>query len=142
VKTLALADGDLVATPFGHETISGALKIRQELLCSFAEPLGDDRFHPDFGSVIPNYLGRPLDEELEMLVLAEANRVLQNYVTIQRREVLNDHLDQRRSRFNASDVVRRVTNIHTTISLDTITIYVNLLTESGETVTLTSEVAL
>lgn len=142
MKTLALANGDLVVTPFGHETVSGALKIKQELLAAFAESLGNDRFHPDWGSMIPSYVGQAIGPDTELLVLSEANRVIQNYIAIQQREVLQDHLDVRRSRFNTSDVVRQVIGIRATLDLDKITVFVSLVTETGESVTLTSEVGM
>lgn len=141
MKTLAIADGDLVVTPYGHETISGSFKIRQELVCAFLEPLGNDRFHRDWGSLLPEYIGQPLTDELELLALSEANRVVQNYVTVQQREVLNDYSGQHASRFSTSDVVRQVNDIRVSVSLDTITISVVLTTQAGESVTLTSEVA-
>jgi len=141
MKTLALADGDLVVTPFGHKTISGSFKVRQELVCAFLEPLGNDRFHRDWGSLLPEYIGQQITEEMELLVLSEANRVLQNYITVQQREVLSDYSAQRRSRFSTADVVRQVNDIRANVNMDSIVVSVALTTQSGESVTLTSEVA-
>jgi len=141
MKTLALADGDLVVTPFGHKTISGSFKVRQELVCAFLEPLGNDRFHRDWGSLLPEYIGQSITEEMELLVLSEANRVLQNYITVQQREVLSDFSAQRRSRFSTADVVRQVNDIRANVNMDSIVVSVALTTQSGESVTLTSEVA-
>lgn len=140
MKTLALADGDLVVTPAGHKTVSGSAKIQQDLTAALVEPYGNDRFNRDFGSTVRNYVGQALDPEIEMLVEAEVNRVIQAYVVTQRREVLSDNLAQRQSRFDTSDVVRAIRKIDVSLSYDTVRVSVVLVTLAGDRVTLTNTV--
>ena len=140
MKTLELADGDLVVTPVGHRTISGAPKIKQEVSAALIEPYGNDRFHRDYGSTVRNLIGEVFDAETTMLAEAEVNRVLQAYIVTQRNEVLSDNLDQRRSRFDARDVVRAITDLRVTGSYDAMRISLTFVTLSGERVTLTNEV--
>ena len=133
MKTLALVGGDLVVGATGHETISGSRKIRQDLALTLGEPLALDRFHPEMGSVVVDYIGQPIDDETEMLVRAEVGRIVQQYIAIQQREVLKDNLAARASRFNASDVVTAIRDITAKVDYDSIRVSVSLVTQAGET---------
>lgn len=134
MKTLALAGGDLVVGPMGHQTVSGTRRIRQDLALHLGETYGADRYHPEMGSVLVDYIGEIIDEETEMLVRAEVGRVVQQYIAIQDREVRRDHLAARASRFDASDVVTGIREVTATVDYDTIRVSVALVTQSGETV--------
>ena len=134
MKTLAVIGGDLVVGATGHQTISGARKIRQEMALHLGEDYGTDRFHPEMGSILPEYIGGLIDDETQMLVRAEAARVVRQYVAIQDREVLRDHLAARSSRFDSSDVVTGVQSIDASVDFDTIRVTVVLITQSGEAI--------
>lgn len=134
MKTLALANGDLVVGAAGHRTISGGRKIRQELALQLGERYQSDRFHPDMGSILIEYIGAPIDDETEMMVRDEVSRVIAQYIAIQQREVLRDHLAQRMSRFDASDVVVGIENVVAQVGFDTVRVSASLITQSGETV--------
>lgn len=134
MKTLALSGGDLVVGPTGHATISGTAKIRQELALHLGETFASDRFHPEMGSVLIDYVGELIDDETEMLVRAEVGRVVQQYIAIQQREVLRDNLAARASRFDSSDVVVGIRDVTARVDYDSIRVSVSLLTQSGETV--------
>lgn len=135
MKTLALANGDLVVDGTGHKTISGSAMIRQDLALHLGESYGGDRFHPEMGSVLVEYIGEPIDDETEMLVRAEVGRVIQQYIGIQQREVLRDHLAVRASRFDSSDVVVGISSISAKVDYDYVRVSVGLLTQAGETIT-------
>jgi phage baseplate assembly protein W len=140
MKTLALAGGDLVVGPNGHRTVTGSSKIRQDLALALGEPLGHDRFHPEWGSVLPNYVGRPITADTELLVRSEANRVVQVYIDVQKNEIVNDSLAGRRSRFTTADVVARLDDIQTSLTFDTIRVKLKLVTQSQETLTVAKTV--
>lgn len=141
MKTLALASGDLVVGSEGHRTISGSAKIRQDLALALGEPYGNDRFHPQWGSVLSEYVGRPIDSDTEMLVRSETARVVQVYIDIQRVEIVEDVLAGRRSRFTTADVVARLDDIETEIRFDTIRVMLSLVTQSHESLTISRTVA-
>lgn len=131
MKTLALANGDLVVGPTGHQTVSGIPKIYQEVSLALGEEYGADRFHPEMGSILVDFIGTPLDDETEMLVRAEIGRVIAQYIAVQQREVLQDHLNTRMSRFDASDVVTGIQNIAAQVDFDTVRVSATLVTQSG-----------
>lgn len=135
MKTLALRNGDLVVTGTGHQTISGSTKIRQELALALSEEFGADKYHPDWGSILGEFFGKPISDLTQDEIRSEVSRVIQAYIAIQSQEVLNDHLAQRASRFHTNDVVTGINSMTVNQSLDTIHISVDLATASGNTVT-------
>lgn len=142
MKTLLLAQGDLVVTPRGHATVDGSSRVRQDLALALGEELGHDRFHREWGSVIARFVGGTVTASTELAVISEVNRVLGVYITTQRQNIQRDGLKQQISRFSTSDVVQSVQSITADILLDTIRITVVLLTGSRETVTITRTVGL
>lgn len=142
MKTLLLAQGDLVLGPQGHQTVTGSSKVRQDLALALGEEYGNDRFHREWGSVIMRYIGQPLTPEVELAIYSEVNRVLSGYIGAQRQGVQRDSMTGRGSRYTTSDVVRNVLSIDVRSNLDTITVTMVLETASNETVTLTRTVGL
>lgn len=140
MKTLGLVSGDLAIGPQGHKTITGSSKIRQDLALALGEPYGHDRFHPTWGSVLPDYVGRPIGNDTELLVRSEAARVVQVYIDIQRTEITEDVLIGRRSRYTTADVVARLDDIETQVRFDAIRVILSLVTQSQETLTVSRTV--
>lgn len=140
MKTLALQSGDLVVGPQGHKTITGSQRIRQDLALALGEPYGHDRFHPGWGSMLPNYVGQPITGDTELIVRSEVARVVQNYIEVQQSEIVNDTLRGDRSRFTTADVVARLDNIKTSISYDAIRVSLGLVTQSRESLTISRTV--
>lgn len=134
MKGLALSGGDLVVSKGDLATISGPPRIRQDLALAMIEPYGNDSFNPTWGSVLPSYVGMPLDAEMELLVRAEVVRIVQQYIDGQAAEIALDALSGSRSRFDYSDVVGQVVSIDTTPSFDTIKVSIELRTQAGSTV--------
>jgi phage baseplate assembly protein W len=136
MKTLALQSGDLVIGQAGHKTITGLSKIRQDLALALGEELGNDRFHPQWGSTLPKFVGLPITVDTNMLVRSEIARVIQAYISVQQNEVVNDSLAASRTRYSTSDVVAQVTRVDTTVSYDTIRAQVTLRTVSQQDVSI------
>lgn len=140
MKTLALQGGDLVIGAQGHKTITGSSKIRQDLALALGERYGNDRFHPNWGSALPAYIGSPISADTELLVRSEVARVIQSYIDVQRAEIVNDSLNGRRSAFTTADVVERLDVIKTKISYDSIRVMVGLTTQARESVSISRTV--
>ena len=135
-----LTNGDLVVGSSGYGTVTGGVKIRQELALMVGEEHGADRFHPDLGSTLIQFIGQPITEETRRLVQAELGRVVQQYILIQQREVLQDHLAQRASRFDASDVVVGLTGVTAVVGFSSIAVRASLMTRSGEQISISRTV--
>ncbi len=108
MKTLALADGDLVLSGRGHATVDGVFKTMQDIGIALREEFGVDRFHPNWGSLLPNMIGRPFDEDVLLDVRTEVTRIVNNYLTVQRDTIL------RRSpgaQVSSAEIVDRVDSV-------------------------------
>lgn len=143
MKTLALIHGDLVIdNSGGYQFYSGAPRIKQDLTLALTEEYGFDRFHPKYGSIIRNYLGQVISPEMQALVRAEVNRVLQNYIILQQSSVLRDTVVDVQGVFDTSDVVRSVDDITVKTLLDTIYLSATLTTLARESITISRQVTL
>lgn len=140
MKTLALQNGDLMPAQGGYLLYTGVDRIRQDLTLALLEDYGTDRFHPRWGSVIKQYIGNVITPQLESLVRAEINRIVQNYIAIQQAEVLRDSQVDVKGRFTTSDVVRSLLAINASIYLDRINIALALETMSRASVTIKRQV--
>lgn len=143
MQTLAIVNGDLViGGAGGYTTLSGVERIRQDLTLALWEEYGTDRFHPRYGSIIKQYLGSPITPELQQLVKAEVNRVIQNYIAIQQAEVIRGTQYDVTGRYDTSDVVRSLDEIDVRTTLDAIYVMAALTTLARERVTISRQVSL
>lgn len=108
MKTLLLDDGDLVLGSGSFETVTGPTKLRQDLSYAMREPIGTDRFHPGWGSILPSLVGEPITDTLLTRVEGEVRRVLDNYVVVQRDRMSRDRRSGQPSRFTSGEVIDTV----------------------------------
>ena len=142
MKSLALVNGDLSVGAGGYQLVTGSARIRQDLALALGEEIGNDQFHPEWGSVLIRFLGQPIDQETEFNVRAEIARVVQNYINIQAQNVIYNGLNRNRQTMNDADIVVGVSNITTTVMYDTIQISANLQTLSGKVIVIDRTVSL
>lgn len=140
MKQLAIRDGDLVPGPGGFATVSGPSKVRQDLGCALREPVGTDRFHPGFGSLLPEYIGRPIDSGTSALIEAEIHRVVKNYMVTRMALMQEDHINGRKPNFKADEIVQNIEGIRIRQAQDRFYVRVTLSTLAREQVTLITTV--
>jgi len=140
MKTFLLENGDLVIGEGGFIAITGPAKVRQDLAVSMKEPFGIDRFHPRWGSQLHEYIGGTVGPETHMFIEGEVNRLVQNYVYLQRDQVEKDLAEGRVPRFSTGELVRAVESIKVRQSYDSFKVRVSLRTISGSEVVLTQSV--
>jgi phage baseplate assembly protein W len=140
VKTLALSGGDLVIGPGGLQLVSGAAKIRQDLALALSEEYGTDPYHPEWGSVLPRYVGQPVDSDTKLLVQAEVNRVVQQYMAGQQARLSAATTSNQATTMTTSDVVRSMDGIDVVVEYDFVRILITLTTMSGQTLNVTRTV--
>lgn len=69
--------GDFRVVRGGHiQTLSGYRKLVQEMSHALLTPLGTDRFHVNYGSLLEESIGSPLNEEELFAIKIEVRRVL------------------------------------------------------------------
>ncbi len=134
MRTLAIESGDLVLSGGSYLLYGGAALVAQDLRMALGEPLGNDRFHPGWGSRLHDFIGVPLDEAARFDVEQECGRVVSNYVAVQRDKILRDTLAADRSRFQTSEVVAQVQGVQVTASGDTVSARVLIRTVDNQQV--------
>lgn len=141
MKTLALSGGDLVINAsHGYQTLTGPPKIRQDLALALIEPLGDDPYHPNWGSLLNKYIGQPLTGDLELLVEQEARRIVTQYMNTQSQAISTSQTNGTPIGYTTSDVVVGITSINGIINYDTIQLTISLVTAAGQGVDITRTV--
>ena len=111
MKTLLLNDGDIVLDSGSYETVTGPAKLRQDLDLAMREPLGIDRFHPHWGSLLPTMVGDPITPTHTTQIEGEVRRILENYIAVQRDRMARDARNGRRPRYASGEVIDRVASI-------------------------------
>lgn len=137
--TLRLTDGDLSIGNDGFAKATGPDRISQDLRCALLEPLGTDRFHPGYGSMIDSFVGSVLDPGDEFQAHQEVVRVVQNYVAVQRDQLERDGLSGGRSRYSTQDVVASADGITAKVNEDAVTINIPILTANGDVIYVAAE---
>lgn len=141
MKTLRLREGDLVLSHADYDTVTGTGKVAQDLRGALLEPIGNDRFHPGWGSDLGEHIATIANEETRLSIESEVNRVISNYAAVQRDKIEADITSDSDSRFTTDEVLSRITGVSATVGLDTVSVQVGLNTVSGETVVLNEAVS-
>src|SRR5687767_6652535 len=100
--------------------LEGPAKIRQDLALALGEEYNTDPFHPGWGSVLIKYLGEPVTEDTPMLVQAEVNRVIQQYMANQQALLEAASLSGRAHTLGTSEIIRTVNSIDVSVSYDSV----------------------
>jgi phage baseplate assembly protein W len=140
MKTLRLKGGDLVPGPGGVETITGVDRLVQDLRCALSEPVGNDRFHPGWGSRIDEFIGMPLDEATAFAVEQEILRVIGNYMAVQEEKVRMAQATGTETRYSSSEVLARVRRVTVRPQRDRLHCIVEIENLAGQFIALDTEV--
>jgi hypothetical protein len=97
------------------------------------EPLGQDRFHPRWGTILEEFVGRAIGKETSTYIRSEIQRLVQNYIVVQTTQIERDQRAGRKSRYRPSEILTGASNIQIQQSYDRINVRVTLETENGET---------
>lgn len=141
METLALSGGDLVVGPGGLQTLTGAAKIRQDLALALRETYGADPYHSGWGSVLPQYIGEPIDADTPMLVQAEVNRIIQQYMTVQQQQLATAATRGQRHTITTSEIIQTVNSIDVSVLFDAVRVVISLTTMAGQTLQISRTVS-
>jgi phage baseplate assembly protein W len=139
MKTFALNGRDLSLTGSGYTMVEGISRVKQQLGLGLRESYGGDRFHPRWGSVLPEWIGTVIDRPgMSMEIRSEVIRVIKNFMSVQTAEI-----DARAARglspvVRPSEVVLGVTDVRVTQLQDTVSVTVYLQTAGGQVISVSS----
>lgn len=140
MRNFAIQNGDLVLGHGGFQAVSGTAKVRQDLGIALREPLGCDRFHPRWGSVLPNFVGEPITKRIGAQVEAEVYRVVRNYMATKANQMQTEFLRGQKASLTADEVVVNITKVDVAWNMDRLFIRVSLETAGGGNTTLVTSV--
>ncbi len=142
MKDLQLAGGDLVLGARGFGTVDGTAYLRQRIALAMGEPYGDDQYNPQWGSVLPSFVGLPITADTPVLVSSEVARVLQMLIASQQAQVTRSALNGTRSQLNAGDVIASVQSISSSTgpNPDAVQVAIVLTTQAGQQVAISRTV--
>jgi len=112
MRTHALRNGDFDLIGDRFAMVEGAARVQQQLGLCMREVWGIDRFHPGWGSVMPNWIGGVIaGPELNMDLRNEVRRVIQNHMTS-----TNDGINRRANSgfapvITANEIITDISNI-------------------------------
>ena len=137
MKTMLLDDGDLaIGTSNDYQMVSDVSKTRQDIRCALLEHLGNDRFHPGWGSTLEDSIGVPLTDAVRSGIYSEVNRVICNYAAVQRDKIESAMISGEDSQYSTDEVLSAVTGVNVDQNLDSLSIQVGLRALSGSTTSL------
>lgn len=113
--------------PTTYDVVTGPAKIAQDLGIACREPLGGDRFHPNWGSLLPSYVGLSA-QQVDLMVKGEISRVIQNYSMVQRGIAAQDVANRVTPRLSPSEIVGTVDSINVHQTFDAFAVQVTLST--------------
>jgi hypothetical protein len=140
MKALLVKNGDLVLGPGGFGIVEGTTKVQQDLSHSMREPFGNDRFHPKWGTVLPDFVGGLADQTSALLIRSEITRLVQNYLIVQQEQMTRAANAGRRPRFSTNELINEIEGIDIHQLFDRFFVRVRLLTLSEEQVVLLATV--
>lgn len=84
MRTFALRDGDLALAGNAYQMVGGVARVQQHVSLCLREPYGSDRFHPGWGSVLPDWIGRVIEGAgIGAELQSELRRVVKNVIAAQ-----------------------------------------------------------
>lgn len=142
MKTLQIQDGDLVLRSGAYAPVTGRAKLTQDLRMAMGEPISCDRFHPRWGSLLPGMVGHASSARTSMQIESEVQRLVTNYIAIQRDRLERAKNAGQRSPFNLDEVISSIDDIAVLQEFDRFHVRVTLSTATGGPVTLISSVGI
>lgn len=136
MKQLEIRNGDFVLGPGGLGVVRGEAKLRQDLGIIMREALGDDRFHPRWGSVLGDYAGDIGGSESIGRIKGEIHRLIQNYMVVQRQQIEADVGSGRSPRHVPEEIIIGVSGIEIQQRYDRLSVKVSVQTLAGGTLAL------
>lgn len=127
--SLQVSGGDLVVNGSTMGYVHGASKLRQQLVLWLFEAYGIDPMHPQYGSLLQDYVGTVLTYSTQALLYSEIMRVLDNYQRLQYQE-----FKKTPQIFSMSELLWSINDVQVSSSYDTVSAQVAVSNGQNQTV--------
>lgn len=138
IQDLQLSSGDLVPSGRGFATVTGVSYLRQRIAMALQVPYGSDPYNPQWGSVLPGYIGRPQTAATTSLVSSETARVLQQLIAAQQALTRQVSITGSVTPYGADDIIASVDSVSAVrapADPETMQVSLALTTLSGQQIT-------
>lgn len=126
--SLQVYGGDLIQTGSQLNVVYGTNKLRQDMTLWLSESYGIDPLHPEYGSLLSDYIGGTIRLSTQAIIYNEVMRVLENYQTMQ-----FQLFKKNPKLFSMSELLWNIKNVNVGISYDTISLSIAVTNgQSGE----------
>lgn len=122
--SLRIVDGDLSQLGSTLEIVSGRSKLSQDLDLWLRERFGGDRFHPNMGSTLQEFIGGIASAGTSQEIHDEVLRVLLNYQELQKRVLKSNP-----QLLSYSEMLVSIEEIKVSVSYDAV--YVKIRVRNG-----------
>lgn len=129
--SLAVQNGDLVRQGSNLAVVWGVDKLKQDLQLWVAERFAGDRFHPDMGSVLQDYIGTVISNRTKAEIEHEVMRVLDNY---QKTQIYGFKRNPRL--YSMSELLDAVKEVAVSVNFDTVSVSVSVRSAAMDSTTI------
>jgi phage baseplate assembly protein W len=140
MRALQISNGDLVIGQGGYQEVTGRDKVTQDLTVATLTPYGADRFHPGFGSTLGNRVGDPINAMTVANVQAEIQRVITNYMLVQKAILQAYQAKGYEAPYSTGDLVVKIRDLDVQATQDTLNVVASVETLAGQTASVTTQV--
>lgn len=116
--------------------LGGQMKLRQDLGILVREALGEDRFHPRWGTELGEYIGMTVSSQTKALIQGEISRIIHNYMMIQGSQIEADLNSGKPPRHISSEILTGIEKIEVQQWFDRLNVKVTVRTFDGKILTL------
>jgi hypothetical protein len=141
MKTFRLVKGDFVLQGNSLEMVSGAARVQQQLSLGIRETFGADRFHPGWGSMISEWIGRVSTASVQDDIRNEITRVVRAHIMVQNDRLRRASTSGQRGFISMDEVIAAITSITFSQKEDSLIVRVRLRTAGFQEFTILTSTA-
>lgn len=136
MRTLAVRDGDLVIAGSRYGMVEGIARAQQQIGLALREPFASDRFHTQWGSVLPNWIGTVLDRSLPQQIQSEVTRIVKDFILRQNETIKTRAAAGLRANVTPEEMIVEIVSVTVYTNQDAATVKVVLRTASRQEFTI------
>ena len=128
MKTFQVKNGDLVLAGDRYAMVEGVARVQQQLGLGLREPFGSDRFHPGWGSMIPEWIGRTIQGNIQDEIRIEIVRVVRAHIMVQNSNLKRAAASSQKTSITMDEVISEIAEIKFRQEQDNLIVKVSLRT--------------
>lgn len=132
MKTMAVRNGDLVLAGSKFGMVEGIARVQQQLGLAMREAFGSDRFHRQWGSTLPSWIGQVLSQQVPFEIRSEVNRVVRDFILQQNEKIKERAALGLTAVVTSEEMIMEIRDIKVETRQDSVFVKVTLRTASNQ----------